>query len=107
MADSINELIEKLSAIDESGRKISDSVMEQQKAIRKEHDERIAAYKKQLTQESEEKLNKLSEELREKSEREIKEYEAELNSSLIHMETEYKENKDKWINEIFETVIGE
>lgn len=106
MADSINELIEKLSAIDESARKVSDSVIERQKAIRKEHDERIAAYKTQLAKESEEKLNRLSKELEEKSAKEIAEYEAEINSSLKKMETEYNENKDKWVNEIFETVIG-
>lgn len=106
MADSVNELIDKLAKIEESAGKTMSASEDEKKMISREHEKRIADFDRQLEDEYKKKLDDIAGELKEKASNEIAGLCADMKKNSDKLDNDYSEKKDEWINSIFEAVIA-
>lgn len=106
MADSVNELIDKLAKIEESAGKMMTAAEEEKRAISREHDKRISDFDKELDAEYKKKLDDIADRLKAEASGEIDRLRTDMKKISDKLDNDYSEKKDRWISEIFEAIIA-
>ena len=106
MADSVNELMDKLAKIEESAGKMITAAEEEKRLISREHKKRISYFDKELDAEYRKKLNDIADSLKAEAGEEIDRLRTHMKKASDKLDNDYSEKKDRWINEIFEAIIA-
>lgn len=102
MQDMIRRIVEadtEAKALEEANRKAVER--EKQKI-----EEEAEAIHKRYMDNAEEEIKKNSAYLEKRTERSLEEIKSKQESTLIKLKSDYEQNRDRWVDEIFNRVVG-
>ncbi|MCI8306840.1 MAG: hypothetical protein HFH14_02205 [Lachnospiraceae bacterium] len=106
MTDAVNELFDRLEKIEESAGKMLDAADEEKKKISAGHEKRIADFDAELDGEYKKKLDDFAGKLKAKASDEIEAMRSGMKEMSDKLDRDYMEKQDKWVEEIFASIIS-
>ncbi len=102
----MKEVIEKLVEIENEAQRIVDNASKEKTRIARDQRIKLEGYKTGLEEENQQKLDDLRKQIQDETNPESTRIYGEANEKLSNIENDFRENKDKMAEEVFQRIIG-
>ena len=102
----MEEILAKILAVDERAKKIAADGTEVTDGIGSDLSEKIEQLKKNIDEKFSEEIEQETKKNREAADNRISELKNNLEQKKLEMKRQFDTNKDKWISEIMEEIVG-
>lgn len=101
----MDEVLNKLSAIETAASRIMEGAELQKKALDQQQEARIAGFDRQMEAGAESELEKLRKELSKSVQKDLENMKKNAEASLAEMERDYEQNHEQLASRIYEKII--
>ncbi len=103
----IDEVIDEMLKIEATALGIQNDTKREIEEYEAIHEQRIREFDERLTTETKEKIEILSKQLNAKKAKEIEFMANDISQYILKMDKMYEANHEKWVNDIFDSIIKE